>query len=63
MITRLAVDKVKPCTGDGVGVVMQNKPSWYPLMDLDPLMDSLLESLMDPFMDPLMDFLILLLPS
>ena len=27
--TRLAVDKVKPCTGDGVGVVMQKKPSWY----------------------------------
>ena len=25
---RLAVDKVKPCTGYGVGVVMQNKPSW-----------------------------------
>ena len=23
--TRLAVDKVKPCTGDGVGVVMQKK--------------------------------------
>ena len=27
--TRLAVDKVKTCTGDGVGVVMQNKPSCY----------------------------------
>ena len=27
--TRLAVEKVKPCTGDDVGVVMQKKPSWY----------------------------------
>ena len=25
--TKLAVDKVKPSTGYGVGVVMQNKPS------------------------------------
>ena len=28
-LTRLAVDKVKPCTGYGVGVVMQNKPSLF----------------------------------
>ena len=28
VVTRLAVGKVKPCTGYGVGVVMQNKPSW-----------------------------------